>query len=197
MLLQLSDKVPMNLKVQHYFKEFLTALQTGKVPDDDWMNYEAPVANAYESQSGGIIDTLKKLLAEFSDKKGQCEKEDVNAQLASNMILLDLVDSIENANEDIAMKTELKADRRLRLGSSRASWNPRRRCSLRTSLCSQKWGLSANRRACPSREATDAHGGDRPINEHSGGKEQLCGSRRALGTSRAGGSWARHGSGCI
>ena len=36
-----------------------------------------------------------------------------------------------------------------------------------------------------------------PINGHSGGKEQLCGSRRALGTSRAGGSWARHGSGCI
>ena len=28
-------------------------------------------------------------------------------------------------------------------------------------------------------------------------KEQPCGDCRALGTSRAGGSWARHGSGCI
>jgi len=115
-LLQLTDKVPMSPKAQHYFKEFLTALQTGKALDGDWMAYEAPEANAYEFQSGGIIDTLKKLLAEFSDKKGQCEKEEMNAQHASNMILQDLVDSIENANEDIAMKTKLKAEKEAAVG---------------------------------------------------------------------------------
>merc|ERR1719310_1308438 len=118
-LLQLTDKVPMSPKAQHYFKEFLTALQTGKALDGDWMAYEAPEANAYEFQSGGIIDTLKKLLAEFSDKKGQCEKEEMNAQHASSMILQDLVDSIENANEDIAMKTKLKAEKEAAVGQLR------------------------------------------------------------------------------
>merc|ERR1719160_1155655 len=91
----------------------LSALQED--PDDskgpNFMDYEAPEANAYEFQSGGIIEVLKNLLAEFSKKKGDCEKEEMNSQHASNMVIQDLVDSIENANDDISMKSKEKAEK--------------------------------------------------------------------------------------
>merc|ERR1719473_2568073 len=75
------------------------------------MDYEAPEANAYEFQSGGIISVLKNLLAEFRQKKGQCEKEEMNSLHAFNMVVTDLTDSIENAKEDIDTKTALKAEK--------------------------------------------------------------------------------------
>merc|ERR1719482_2320378 len=74
------------------------------------MNDEAaPEANAYEFQSGGIIDMLKKLKDEFRGKLAECQKEEMNSEHAYNMIVTDLVDSIENSNDSIAEKTETKA----------------------------------------------------------------------------------------
>merc|ERR1719161_373382 len=58
------------------------------------MDYEAPEANAYESQSGGIIEMLKKLKDEFRGKLGQCQKEEANSNHAFNMVKQDLEDSI-------------------------------------------------------------------------------------------------------
>merc|ERR1719468_1313395 len=69
------------------------------------MDYEAPEANAYEFQSGGIVDLLKKLLAEFTAKLGQCQKEEMNSKHAYDMVIADLTDSIENAEKEIEAKT--------------------------------------------------------------------------------------------
>merc|ERR1719498_1281230 len=68
-----------------------------------------PEENAYEFQSGGIVSMLKKLKDEFRSKLAECQKEEMNSKHAYDMIVTDLVDSIENSNDAIAEKTETKA----------------------------------------------------------------------------------------
>merc|ERR1719460_2271308 len=72
-------------------------------------DYQAPEANAYEFQSGGIIEMLKKLRDEFRTKLGDCEKEEMNSKHAYDMVVQDLVDSIENSNQSIEEKKVSKA----------------------------------------------------------------------------------------
>jgi hypothetical protein len=81
-------------------KDFLSSMG----PD-----YEAPEANAYEFQSGGIIEMLKKLRDQFRTKLADCQKEEMNSVHAYNMVVQDLVDSIENSNASIEDKKALKA----------------------------------------------------------------------------------------
>jgi len=78
----------------------------GKAPDI--MSYEAPEANGYEFQSGGIIEMLKKLKEDFTSKLGTCQKEEMNSKHAFDMVIADLTDSIENANKDMEEKKEQK-----------------------------------------------------------------------------------------
>merc|ERR1719217_519630 len=77
-----------------------------KGPDLD--SYEAPEANAYEFQSGSIIELLKKLRGEFSTKLGECQKEEMNSKHAADMVIQDLKDSVENAKKDVGEKTVQK-----------------------------------------------------------------------------------------
>jgi hypothetical protein len=73
------------------------------------MDYAAPEANAYEFQSGGIVEMLKKLKDEFRSKLADCQKEEMNSKHAYDMVVQDLVDSIENSNESIEEKKITKA----------------------------------------------------------------------------------------
>jgi len=63
-------------------------------------------ANAYENQSGGIIEMLEKLNDEFSGKKTELEKEELGAQQAFEQIMQQLADNIENANFEASKKTK-------------------------------------------------------------------------------------------
>jgi len=72
-------------------------------------DYEAPEANAYESQSSGIIGMLKKLKDEFRTKLADCQKEEMNSKHAYEMVVQDLVDAIENSNQSIEEKKITKA----------------------------------------------------------------------------------------
>jgi hypothetical protein len=72
-------------------------------------DYAAPEANAYEFQSGGIIDMLKKLRDEFRTKLADCQKEEMNSKHAYDMVVQDLVDSIENSEQSIEEKKLTKA----------------------------------------------------------------------------------------
>merc|ERR1719313_1575709 len=67
-----------------------------------------PEANAYENQSGGIVDMLKNLQDDFRKKAKECEKAEMNAKHAFDMIIQDLTDSISRANSDIEEKTAEK-----------------------------------------------------------------------------------------
>lgn len=102
-LLQLTtmDTVPED--VQRTVVAFL-GMQTG----DDFLTREAPEANGYEFQSGGILELLKNLHADFKKQKSTAEKENMNQNHASFMMMQDLTDQVEGAKNDIAVKTQDK-----------------------------------------------------------------------------------------
>jgi len=77
---------------------------------DPELAYDAPEANAYENQSGGVIEMLEKLNDEFSTKQRELEKEELGAQQAYEQIMQQLADDIENAEFEISKKTKHRAD---------------------------------------------------------------------------------------
>jgi len=98
-LLQVSEsaQLPQNAKVM--IQAFM-----GMMDSSD----ESPEANAYEFQSGGVIDMLKKLRDDFSTKLGETQKEEMNSKHAADMVVADLTDSVENAKRDVGEKTSIK-----------------------------------------------------------------------------------------
>jgi hypothetical protein len=86
-------------------------LKSMEEPGLGGMAYEAPEANAYEFQSMDIVDMLKKLKDEFREKLADCQKEEMNSVHAYKMIVTDLDDSIENANDTIEEKKTTKAQK--------------------------------------------------------------------------------------
>merc|ERR1719424_942535 len=66
-------------------------------------------ANAYEFQSGGVVEMLEKLNDEFSTKKTELEKDELGAQQAFEQIIQQLSDNVENAEFEINKKTKHRA----------------------------------------------------------------------------------------
>jgi len=66
-------------------------------------------ANAYEFQSGGVVEMLEKLNDEFSTKKTELEKDELGAQQAFEQIIQQLSDNVENAQFEINKKTKHRA----------------------------------------------------------------------------------------
>jgi len=104
-LLQLatSDRLP--AQAQSMVAAFMGIMGKDFMESSD----SAPEANAYENQSGGIIEMLKKLKDEFRTKLAECQKEEMNSAHAYDMVVQDLVDSIENSNASIGEKTVTRA----------------------------------------------------------------------------------------
>jgi len=71
----------------------------------------SPEANAYEFQSTNIVDVLKNLKDEFTAKKGETEKEEMNSKHAYDMLFQDLTFAAKKADEDIGSKTALKQEK--------------------------------------------------------------------------------------
>jgi hypothetical protein len=84
-------------------KDFMSGM------DEPGMDYQAPEAHAYDFQSSSIIALLKKLRDEFREKLADCQKEEMNSKHAYDMVVQDLTDSIENANEVTEEKKMTKA----------------------------------------------------------------------------------------
>merc|ERR1719327_568327 len=76
----------------------------------DGLNYAAPEANAYEFQSGGIVDMLEKLKDQFEKQKYDLEKEELNSRHGFDAIMQQLTDNIENAKYEIEKKSVDKAN---------------------------------------------------------------------------------------
>jgi hypothetical protein len=76
---------------------------------DPELGYDAPEANAYEFQSGGVVEMLEQLNDKFSSKKRELEKDELAAQQAFEQIMQQLADNIENAEFEIAKKTKQRA----------------------------------------------------------------------------------------
>jgi len=93
----------------------LTAFLQETQPDveampDDQLFIKAPEANAYEFQSGGVVDMLVKLQDKFKAQKMDLEREELTAQQAFEQIAQQLADNIENAEHEISKKTTLRAE---------------------------------------------------------------------------------------
>jgi len=78
---------------------------------DPSATYSAPEANAYESQSGGIVDMLEKLKGDFKKQKLGLEEDEMTAQHGFDSIMQELTDNIENAEAEIARRSKVKAER--------------------------------------------------------------------------------------
>jgi len=76
----------------------------------DGLNYAAPEANAYESQSGGIIGMLEDLKKDFEGQIYELEKSELNARHGFDAVMQSLADSIENAEHEIGKKELDRAD---------------------------------------------------------------------------------------
>jgi len=89
-------------------KKALSAFLQQNQPEE--LSVEAPEANAYEFQSGGVIEMLEKLKVEFMSKKTELDKEELNAQHAYEQIMQMLNDSVENAQHEISAKRKGTAE---------------------------------------------------------------------------------------
>lgn len=56
--------------------------------DDDFLSRSAPDANAYEFQSGGIVDLLKKLETDFKTQLSDAQTAESNSRHAFEMVSL-------------------------------------------------------------------------------------------------------------
>jgi predicted nucleic acid-binding Zn-ribbon protein len=101
-LMQLSDKTELPQRVQAMVSAFMAMM------DSDDQAPTPPEANAYEFQSGGIIDILKRLQDDFSKQAKQCDKEEMNSKHAYDMVMQDLTSSISRAKDDIEGKSSDK-----------------------------------------------------------------------------------------
>merc|ERR1719473_2301562 len=77
---------------------------------EEGLAVSAPEANAYEFQSGGVIEMLEKLLDKFIAERTQLEKEEMNSKHAYDMLMQDLKAQIAQATQDRDEKAEFKAE---------------------------------------------------------------------------------------
>jgi len=99
--LQNNDRIPAQTKA--LITSFL-ALKSGN-------DMEAPEANAYEFQSGGVVSVLEKLKLKFEDEKLALEKEEMAAKANYQVLMQQLTDDIKHNKATIKAKTALKAKR--------------------------------------------------------------------------------------
>lgn len=109
-LLQASTMTQLPAQAQSLVGAFLGMMDDSKDGADP-AAYSAPKANAYEFQSGGLITMLKKLKDDFQAKLSDCQKEEMNSKHASDMILMDLTNSANNAAREIEDTSILQQDK--------------------------------------------------------------------------------------
>merc|ERR1719160_1788313 len=88
---------------------FTAGLKDSEETDAESLALQAPQANAYEFQSGAIVEMLQKLLDKFDAERTTLEREEKNARHAFQMLVQDLTASIEQDTAAIADKKEMKA----------------------------------------------------------------------------------------
>jgi hypothetical protein len=77
----------------------------------DPLSVSAPQANAYEFQSGGVVEMFEKLKDKFQDERNTLEKDELNAKHAFTMQAQELHDQMDAAKKEISMKEKAKAGR--------------------------------------------------------------------------------------
>jgi len=68
--------------------------------EDPASTYEAPEANAYEFQSGGVVSLLEKLKLKFEDQRLALEKEEMNSKANYEVLMQQLTNALEANGQD-------------------------------------------------------------------------------------------------
>merc|ERR1719453_2136983 len=79
--------------------------------DSVGLGVSAPQANAYEFQSGGVVEMLEGLLDKFNNERNTLEKEEMQSRQAFEMLASDLSQSIAAATKSRDEKAKTKAQR--------------------------------------------------------------------------------------
>jgi len=77
--------------------------------NEDGLSVSAPEANAYEFQSGGVVQMLEKLKSQFDTEKRSLEQEMLEAQNAFQMVMQQLTDNVENGEHEISERSAMRA----------------------------------------------------------------------------------------
>merc|ERR1719359_2468398 len=77
--------------------------------DQDFLTKGGPEADAYDSQSGGILDMVDKLGDKFTEERTALENQEANSKHQSDMRLQELTDQIESATREREDKIGVKA----------------------------------------------------------------------------------------
>jgi chromosome segregation ATPase len=98
------------VKNSHFPSEAVGAIQS-LIQTSSTFSLQAPEANAYEFQSGGVINMLKGLKDKFLKELRALETDEMKQVHNYEMLMQKLHDDTENANEQKEKKTEMKARR--------------------------------------------------------------------------------------
>jgi uncharacterized coiled-coil DUF342 family protein len=77
--------------------------------DQDFLTKGAPQPDAYDSQSGGILDMVDKLGDKFTEERTALENQEANSKHQYDMRTQELTDQIESATREREEKTQTKA----------------------------------------------------------------------------------------
>uniref|UniRef100_A0A7S0A6D7 Uncharacterized protein n=1 Tax=Pyrodinium bahamense TaxID=73915 RepID=A0A7S0A6D7_9DINO len=110
-LVQVQRRPNLPLAAKSALTAFLQQAQPSveEMPDDQLFN-KAPKAYAYEFQSGGVVDMLIKLKDQFYNQKSELMSDELKAKHAYEVIMQQLTDNIEIAQNEISKKTSLRAE---------------------------------------------------------------------------------------
>jgi len=98
---------------------FAQARQLQKLlQEPDYLARSAPKANAYEFQSGGVVEMLEKLKDKFVEERRTLEKEETNARHSFEVLAQQLTDEIGAATATAADKSAQKAKREADSGAA-------------------------------------------------------------------------------
>jgi len=86
-------------------------LALGSTTHQDPLSVSAPQANAYEFQSGGVVEMLEDLKDKFTEEKSTLEQDEMKSKHAYDMMLMELKDSIEQGENQRSKKAKTKAQR--------------------------------------------------------------------------------------
>merc|ERR1719326_2361536 len=85
-------------------------LALGMTTHQDPLSVSAPQANAYEFQSGGVVEMLEDLKDKFTEEKSTLEQDEMKSKHAYDM-MMKLKDSIEQGESQRSKKAKTKAQR--------------------------------------------------------------------------------------
>merc|ERR1719271_393274 len=71
---------------------------------DVGLDVTAPEANAFETQSGGVVDMIEKLQEKMEDEKADLERQEMNEKHSFQMMMQSLADQLSQMGQSRAQK---------------------------------------------------------------------------------------------